>query len=29
MVNRLVDTGRKYGMEIIIEKITINESIQE
>ena len=29
MVNRLVDTGRKYGLEINIDKITSNESIQE
>ena len=29
MVNRLVDTGKKYGMEINIGKSTSNESIQE
>ena len=29
MVNRLVDTGRKYGMDINIDKITSNESINE
>jgi Reverse transcriptase (RNA-dependent DNA polymerase). len=29
MVNRLVDTGRKYGMEINFKKVLSNESIQE
>jgi len=28
IVNRVVDTGRKYGMKITIDK-SINESIQE
>jgi hypothetical protein len=29
MVNRLVDTGKKYTIEINIDKITSKESIQE
>ena len=29
MAKRVFDTGRKYGMEINIEKITSNEEIQD